>query len=125
MDNLSDILLLGEDMLPFMQWWLVVFCLGLIFMPLSALLFSHLSDKGYLFSKTIGIASTAYLMWMLSALKIMSFTTVSCIITVVIGLIINVLIVLYICLIYKPNNLIDKTYVNKKEIFFNSFRKKN
>lgn len=92
---MNGIFLLGEDMLPFMQWWLMVFCLGLIFLPLSGLLFGNLSDRGYLFSKTIGIAFSGYLMWMLSALKIMKFTAPSCIFTVGIGLIINIIILLY------------------------------
>lgn len=105
MNNIFNILLLGEDMLPFLQWWLVVFCLGIIFLPLSGLLFSNLIDKGYLFSKTIGIAITGYLMWMLSALKIMKFTTVSCIIAVGIGLIINIIILIYFRYIYKSDGM--------------------
>lgn len=95
-------LLLGEDLLPFMQWWFVILILGIMFLPLSGLLFSALPDKGYLFSKTIGIAVTGYLMWMLSALKIMKFTTVSCIISLGIGLIINLSVVLYFKFLYKP-----------------------
>ncbi|CUH93202.1 DUF2298 domain-containing protein [Herbinix luporum] len=106
MDNIFNILLLGEDMLPFLQWWLLVFCLGLIYMPLSGLLFSNLADKGYLFSKTIGIAISGYLMWVLSALKIMKFTTGSCIITVAVGLVFNFIILLY----YKLN--IDKNVIS-------------
>ena len=93
-------------MLPFLQWWLLVFCLGLIYMPLSGLLFSNLADKGYLFSKTIGIAISGYLMWVLSALKIMKFTTGSCIITVAVGLVFNFIILLY----YKLN--IDKNVIS-------------
>lgn len=95
--------LLGKDMLPFMQWWLTIFILGVVFMPLSSLLFSNLYDKGYLFSKTIGIAVTGYLMWMLSAIKIMKFTTLSSCIVLVIGLMINLTIVLYFRYYYKPS----------------------
>ncbi len=97
-------LLLGQDTIVFLQWWLVILCLGFIFMPLSGILFSGLADKGYLFSKVIGIAVTGYLMWMLSAIKIMKFSTASCMVTVGIGLIINILIVLYYRLFYKPDN---------------------
>lgn len=75
--------LLMDDYLPFLQWWLAVFCLGLIFLPLSGLLFSSLADRGYLFSKTIGIAVSGYLMWMLSSLRLVKFTTASCILTVI------------------------------------------
>ena len=114
-------LLLGEDMLPFMQWWLLILIIGIIFLPLSGLLFSSLPDKGYLFSKTIGIAVTAYMMWMLSALKIMKFTTASCIICLGLGLIINLSIVLYFKYFYKSASsslYIDRSFLSvylKKE----------
>lgn len=103
MSKLWNIFLLGEDMLPFIKWWFAVFCLGIVFMPLSGLLFSNLHDKGYLFSKTVGIAVSGYLMWMLSALKIMKFTTASCIITAGMGLIINIAVYLYLKLRLKKN----------------------
>lgn len=114
MNSIVTYLLLGEDMLPFLQWWFTIFCLGIIFLPLSALLFSNLSDKGYLFSKTIGIAFLGYLMWMLSALKIMRFTPVSCMIVVRIGLIINIGVLLYIRFKGKKRLLSD--YLKKENI---------
>ncbi|TAH75141.1 MAG: hypothetical protein EWM47_00245 [Anaerolineaceae bacterium] len=115
-------LLLGEDMLPFLQWWLVILILGIIFMPLSGLLFSNLSDKGYLFSKTIGIAVTGYLMWMLSAIKIMRFTTVSSIITVGIGLILNLFIMFYFKRFYKSSG---STKYTEKKFISTYFKKEN
>lgn len=117
MDNISDILLLGEDMVPFLQWWLSVFFLGIIFMPLSGLLFSNLSDKGYLFSKTIGIAVSGYIMWALSAMKIMKFTTISCIVSVGIGLLVNIIIFLYNRLKSKSQTKFLSDYINKESLF--------
>lgn len=84
--------LLGADFKPFLQWWAAIFYLGIIFLPLSFVLFSSLRDKGYLFSKTIGIAVTGYLMWLFSSLHILKFTDASCIISVAVGLCINILI---------------------------------
>ncbi|NLP33830.1 MAG: hypothetical protein GX359_01380 [Clostridiales bacterium] len=75
-----------------MQWWVTVLLLGIIFMPLSSLLFSGFRDKGYLFSKTIGIAVTGYIMWLLSSLRVLKFTTTSCILSVFIAFIINILV---------------------------------
>lgn len=115
-------LLLGEDMLPFMQWWLVILILGIIFLPLSALLFSTLPDKGYLFSKTIGIAITGYIMWMLSALKIMKFTTASCIASLGIGLIINLFILIYFKYLHKPSG---GTMYTERSILSIYFKKEN
>jgi len=87
-------LLLKGDFAPFLQWWLTVLSLGIIFMPVTSLLFSTFQDKGYLFSKVIGIALTGYFMWLLSSLHILKFNQVSCNIVVVIGLILSSIILL-------------------------------
>ncbi|HKL80791.1 MAG TPA: hypothetical protein VJ888_10205, partial [Mobilitalea sp.] len=86
--------LLGEDLILLLQWWVIIMCLGLIFMPLTNLLLSSFADKGYLFSKTIGIAVSGYLMWLFSSLHILKFNEKSCFISIIIGLLINVTIVL-------------------------------
>ncbi|HKM00290.1 MAG TPA: DUF2298 domain-containing protein [Mobilitalea sp.] len=86
--------LLGEDLILLLQWWAIIMCLGLIFMPLTNLLFSSFADKGILFSKTIGIACSGYIMWLLSSLHILKFDEKSCLISVAIGLLINVTIIL-------------------------------
>lgn len=84
--------LLKNDFAPFMSWWFVLFLLGLIFLPLTNKIFYNFSDNGYLFAKTIGLALTGYLMWLLSTLRILKFTSISCVIVVVIALIINIII---------------------------------
>jgi len=82
--------LLQGDYVPFLQWWSTVFGLGIIFAPLTSLLFHNYHDRGYLFAKTLGIAVTGYIMWLLSSLRILKFTTASCFLSVVIALIINI-----------------------------------
>jgi uncharacterized membrane protein len=86
--------LLRNDYVPFLRWWGVIFMLGLIFMPLANLLFFDFHDKGYLFSKTIGIALTGYVMWFMSSVHILKFTEISCIIAVTVGLAFNIIILL-------------------------------
>jgi YYY domain-containing protein len=86
--------LLRGDYLPFLQWWAIIFTLGIIFVPFTALLFANFHDKGYLFSKAIGIAVTGYLMWLLSTLHVMKFTALNCIICTIIGLILNVILII-------------------------------
>ena len=86
--------LLRGDFLPFLQWWVTVLLLGIIFLPLSNLLFAGLHDRGYLFAKTIGIAVTGYLMWLFSSLHILKFTTSSCMISVAVSFLINGVILL-------------------------------
>lgn len=89
-------LLLQEDYISFLQWWAAAAYIGVIFLPMSSLLFDKFNDKGYLFAKTIGIAVTGYLMWLLSSVHILKFTSISCIISVMIGLVINAFILNFI-----------------------------
>lgn len=88
-------LLLQGDLLPYLQWWITIASIGLIFMPITTVAFAGFHDKGYLFSKTIGIAVAGYLMWVLSSLHILKFTEASCIISVVICIILNGAILLW------------------------------
>ncbi len=87
--------LLGKDFIPFLQWWVVVLSLGLIFLPVSGILFGTFEDRGYLFSKTLGIAAAGYLMWLLSSLRILKFTSVSCIISVGLCLLVNLALLVW------------------------------
>lgn len=86
--------LLRGDLLPFLQWWLLVLLLGISYMPLTSKIFETFHDQGYLFSKVIGIAITGYLMWLLSSLRILKFTQVSCVIALVLGLLLNLVLFL-------------------------------
>lgn len=87
--------LLQGDFLHFLQWWAAILLLGVIFLPLSDLMFADLHDRGYLFAKTIGIAVTGYLMWLFSSLHILKFTTSSCMVVVAASLLMNAAILLY------------------------------
>ncbi len=88
-------LMLQGDYIAFLQWWTAVTGVGLIFLPVTVLLFDRFHDKGYLFSKVIGIAVTGYLMWLFSSLHLMKFTTTSSVICVVISLALNGVLLLW------------------------------
>jgi len=103
-------------MLPFLQWWLTIFYLGIIFMPLSGLLFPNLPDRGYLFSKSIGIALSGYIMWMLSAVKLMKFTTPSCFAAVGFGILINLAVLLYKKYKPRPDKIFLSDYIKKDKL---------
>ncbi len=92
---LARVLLKG-DFLSFLQWWAAVAFIGIVFMPLTTLIFANFHDKGYLFSKSIGIAITGYLMWLLSSLRIMKFTEYSSIFCVVISILFNCILLFFI-----------------------------
>ncbi len=58
-------------------WWFYILLIGLIFLPFTVKIFSKFYDQGYLFSKTIGITLTAYLLWLFSSLKLVPFSRIS------------------------------------------------
>ena len=72
---LATIPLLGSDNVPFLKWWLMVLALGIGFYPLTYLLFSSLEDRGWIFSKVIGIALSGFLTWVLVCCKLTKFTS--------------------------------------------------
>jgi len=84
--------LLREDSKSFFQWWFVLLLLGIIFLPMTERIFTKFHDKGYLFSKTIGIAVTGYLVWFLSSIKLFKFRTSTCILVVVLVFLLNLYI---------------------------------
>ena len=63
-----------QDLLSIFFWWLMLFLLGLISLPLTARIFNNFFDAGYAFSKTLGILFLSYLAWILGSLKILPFT---------------------------------------------------
>lgn len=55
------------------QWWFVLVLIGLLFLPLTFLIFHNFFDKGYIFSKIIGLVLLTYTVWLLGSLKILAF----------------------------------------------------
>ncbi len=93
---LGKVLLQG-DYSAFLQWWAVLAAIGIIYIPFASMLFPSFHDKGYLFSKAIGLALTGYILWFLSSLHILKFTPLSCVISLIIGLLCNIgLLLLFI-----------------------------
>lgn len=70
-------------------WWIYLFGLGLFFLPLTRKIFRPFFDQGYLFSKVLGIAISAYLVWLLASLKILPFFRESILLVLTIGLVAN------------------------------------
>ncbi len=81
--------LFGREFSFFTGWWFAIFVIGVVFMPLSAMIFRNFADKGWMFAKTIGIAVSGWLMWYLSSVHALKFTRTSCIIVVGICVILN------------------------------------
>ncbi len=85
-------LLLKGDFPSFFKWWMVLFLLGLAFLPLTRKMFSSFHDNGYLFSKVMGLAVSGYFMWLVSSVRLMKFTSLSCVIIVTAGILVNIVI---------------------------------
>ncbi len=69
--------MLLSDFYSVLQWWSVLFLLGVGFLPLTFLLFKKFFDKGYIFSKLLGLGITGYVIMLLGMLHIVAFTTLS------------------------------------------------
>ena len=82
------------DTLYIIKWWLVFFVIGLIFLPLTIRIFSNFFDKGYIFSKILGIALISYVIFLLGILKILPFTTQAILFVIGITIVINIFIFL-------------------------------
>lgn len=62
-----------NDLYYILRWWLVFFAIGITFLPLTSYIFQKFYDRGYLFSKVIGITLISYVVFVLSTLKITTF----------------------------------------------------
>lgn len=66
---------MSHDLTFIVQWWAVLFCIGIIFLPLASRIFSGFWDFGYIFSKVLGVVFVSYLIFVLGFLHILPFNT--------------------------------------------------
>jgi len=52
-------------------WWLAVVLVGLVAWPVTFVLFRHLSDRGYVLAKSLGLIVVAYLVWITASLRLL------------------------------------------------------
>lgn len=71
--------LLKGDVWIFWTWWLLAGIMGLMGMPVTGRLFEGFEDRGWLFSKVLTIAATGFLTWLLVSVRLLKFTTGTCI----------------------------------------------
>ncbi len=71
----AALLLLGPgDAAAFLRWYAGILALGIGFYPASILVFQRFRDRGWLFSKVLGLAFGGYVMWALSCFGVLAFT---------------------------------------------------
>ena len=64
---------MGTTLLETLIWWLGLFAIGLITLPVCVLVFSKLKDRGYLFAKVMGLIITSYLVFLMATTRLMTF----------------------------------------------------
>src|SRR6185503_6519908 len=62
------------DAVLVLQWWFVFFAIGLAFLPFTTMVFDQFVDRGYIFSKVIGIAIITYIVFILNVTRLLKFT---------------------------------------------------
>ncbi|MDO8638053.1 MAG: DUF2298 domain-containing protein, partial [Candidatus Daviesbacteria bacterium] len=78
-----------SDLINVLYWWLIFFVISLVFLPLTSKIFSSFFDKGYAFSKILGLLLISYTVWLLASLKILPFNFFSIILVLIPFLLIN------------------------------------
>ncbi len=94
-----------SDFLYIFQWWITLFIIGIIFLPLTSLIFHSFFDKGYIFAKVIGIAVISYLVFVLGILKMAPFTEATIFLVSGIFLFINIFILVKVPPLQRRNLL--------------------
>src|SRR5258706_1676933 len=64
-------------LLQVLQWWSIIFLLGCVALPFTTKLFSSFFDKGYTFSKTIGIVTVSFVALLIGIFHLAPFTVFS------------------------------------------------
>lgn len=70
-------------------WWLTIFLLGLVLLPLTSRIFSRFWDRGYIFAKTIALGLTTYLVFVSGVFHLLPFTLSTILIVVLLLTIIS------------------------------------
>lgn len=62
-----------SDLIYIFQWWLMLFIIGVVFLPFTSFIFSRFFDRGYIFSKTLGISLLSYTIYLLGTIHALPF----------------------------------------------------
>lgn len=85
-----------SDVIFVFKWALYLFLIGVIFLPFSFALFPNFKDKGYIFSKILGIGLISYFIFIVGLLKIIPFGEFSIYLSLIIFSAVNIFIFLKI-----------------------------
>ena len=60
--------------IPVLAWFIVLQVIGLLALPITFITFKHLADRGYIFSKALGLLIISWGIWMIASLRLAPFT---------------------------------------------------
>lgn len=83
-----------NDLINIFQWWIILFLLGVISLPSTTLIFSSFFDKGYAFSKVIGIITISFIIWVLASFHILTFSTINLYLIIAFAIILNLFLLI-------------------------------
>ncbi|ANW98767.1 hypothetical protein CSTERTH_06870 [Thermoclostridium stercorarium subsp. thermolacticum DSM 2910] len=69
---------LKNEFIYVLKWWAVFLFIGFLFLPMTFRIFSTFTDKGFMFSKIIGLAISSFIFWLLSYAKLLDITPAHC-----------------------------------------------
>lgn len=61
-------MLSSTDLFALLRWWLALVMMGTAVVPLTFMLFNKLADRGYAFTKMVGLLLVSYLFWIMGSL---------------------------------------------------------
>ena len=82
----------ASDLPTIFIWWATIFIISLTVLPLCMNLFAKFIDRGYIFSKIIGILISSYLIWLAGSLHILPFTKISIVLVLIAITLVNLFI---------------------------------
>lgn len=79
----------STDIIFVLYWWITIFIIGASFLPLTFSIFKRFSDKGYVFSKILGISILSYSIFLVGIFHIFPFLRTTCFLLIVLSFLIN------------------------------------
>ena len=104
-------------MISVLIWYLALFLTGIVFMPAAGVLFRSFPDRGYVFSRSIGLLALSFAIWVLNVTRVIKFNSLSCM--AVSGIMVIIMAVIMIFRIRKGRVLLPEfRLVITEEILF-------
>lgn len=82
----------STDLISLLIWYSVLLGIGILFFPITSKIFPSFADKGYGFSKIIGVLLTSYVVFILSLSRIIQFHTLTIVIAISVLVVVSVIL---------------------------------